>query len=190
MSVPESLSPLVEPLAAVQRVLSGFKDRGVIIGGVAVSLLGKPRLTADIDAVVLLSVKDIPQLLEVAQQEGLMPRVSDAVDFARRQRVLLLRHQVSGIDVDISLGILPFEEEAIRRSTLHRVGTLEVRLPTVEDLIILKAIAHRPKDLLDIQVLVETNPELDRLRIRRRVTEFAEALEMPEIWADISAWIE
>lgn len=29
-------------------------------------------------------------------------------------------------------------------------------LPTPEDLIILKAVAHRPKDLLDIRTLIET----------------------------------
>ena len=53
MSVPESLSPLIEPLAAVQRLLIRFHEKGVIIGGVAASLLGKPRLTADVDAVML-----------------------------------------------------------------------------------------------------------------------------------------
>jgi hypothetical protein len=189
MSVPDSLTPLVEPLAAVQRLLAHFRGKGVIIGGVAASLLGKPRLTADVDAVVLLSVEDIPQLLEVAQQEGLVPRFPDVADFARRHRVVLLRHAASRINVDISLGILPFETETVERSTMHRVGILEVRLPTVEDLIILKAVAHRPKDLLDIQTLIETNSNLDRRRIRHWVSEFAEALDMPEIWDDIAAWL-
>src|SRR5512137_452094 len=177
MNVPESLSPLVEPLAAVQRLLVHFKSQGVIIGGVAASLLGRPRLTADIDAVMLLSVDDVPALLEAAKQEGLLPRLADVADFARRHRVVLLRHQASGIDVDISLGILPFEEETVERSMLHHVGTLDVRLPTVEDLIILKAVAHRPKDLLDIQALVESHANLDRRRIQSWIREFAEALD-------------
>src|SRR5512143_215671 len=116
MSVPEALSPLVEPLAAVQRLLTRFQEKGVIIGGVAASLLGKPRLTADVDAVMLVSIDDIPHLLEAAKQEGLLPRFPDVADFARRHRVVLLRHQASGIDVDISLGMLPFEEETVERS--------------------------------------------------------------------------
>jgi hypothetical protein len=190
MSVPEGLSPLAEPLAAVQRLLTRFQEKGVIIGGVAVSLLGKPRLTADVDAVMLVSVEDVPYLLEVAKQEGLLPRFSDVVDFARRHRVVLLRHQASGINVDVSLGILPFEEETVERSMVQRVGTLDVRLPTVEDLIILKAVAHRPKDLLDIQGLIEGHQDLDRRRIRRWVSEFAEALDMPEIWNDIAPWLK
>ncbi len=41
---PASLIPLLEPLAALQRLLDFFMDRGVIIGGIAASLLGQPRL--------------------------------------------------------------------------------------------------------------------------------------------------
>jgi hypothetical protein len=38
----------------------------------------------------------------------------------------------------------------VERSKLYQIGPLALRLPTPEDLIILKAVAHRPKDLLDI----------------------------------------
>ena len=52
-----ALAPLHSPLAAVQRLLERFGNQGVIIGGVATSVLGTPRLTADVDAVLLLSVE-------------------------------------------------------------------------------------------------------------------------------------
>ena len=45
MSAPRELTPLLEPLAALQRLLDRFGERGMIIGGVAASLLGRPRLT-------------------------------------------------------------------------------------------------------------------------------------------------
>lgn len=189
MIPPKDVPPLLAPLAAVQRVLAYFNEQGMIIGGVAVSLLGKPRLTADVDAVILLSTEDLPRLMQAAIQEGLAPRLKDAEDFARRHHVLLLRHQESGIDVDISLGMLPFEVEAVERSLVYHVGSLAIRLPTVEDLIIFKAVAHRSKDLLDIQMLVEGHPDLDRKRIKRWVREFALALEMPELWDDIAKWL-
>ncbi len=189
MIPPKDVTPLLAPLAAVQRVLAYFNEQGMIIGGVAVSLLGKPRLTADVDAVILLSTEDLPRLMQAAIQEGLAPRLKDAEDFARRHHVLLLRHQESGIDVDISLGMLPFEVEAVERSLVYHVGSLAIRLPTVEDLIIFKAVAHRSKDLLDIQMLVEGHPDLDRKRIKRWVREFALALEMPELWDDIAKWL-
>jgi hypothetical protein len=173
----------------LQRLLTRFDDQGIIIGGVAASLLGKPRLTADVGAVILLSVEDLPLLMEAAAQQGLVPRIADVEEFARRHRVLLLRHQESDINVDISLGILPFEVEAVERSVIHQVGSLAIRLPTPEDLIIFKAVAHRPKDLMDIQELLESHPDLDRERVRHWVREFAQALEMPELWDDIASWL-
>ena len=185
----EEVTPLLAPLAALQRLLARFDDQGIIIGGVAASLLGRPRLTADVDAVILLTVEDLPLLVEAAAQEGLVSRITNAEDFARRHRVLLLRHQESGINVDISLGMLPFEIEAVERSVIHQVGSLAIRLPTPEDLIIFKAVAHRPTDLMDIQALLESHPDLDRERVRRWVREFAQALEMPELWDDIASWL-
>jgi hypothetical protein len=186
----ESLAHLLAPLTALQRLLARFDDQGVSIGGVAASLLGKPRLTADVDAVLLLSVQDLPLLIEAATQEGFAPRIADAQDFARRNRVLLLRHEESGINVDISLGALPIETEAVKRSQIHQIGSLAIRLPTPEDLIIFKAVAHRPQDLLDIQALVESNPNLDREYVEHWVRDFAQLLEMPGIWDDIAPWLQ
>ncbi len=102
---------------------------------------------------------------------------------------LLLRHRESGINVDISLGILPFEKEAVERSIVYQAGELTLRLPTPEDLIIFKAVAHRPQDLLDIQALIKANPNLDRERIEQWVREFARALDMPDLWEDIAEWL-
>ena len=181
--IPDSI---LAPLAAVQRLLTRFSNRGIIIGGVAVSLLGAPRFTADVDAVVLLTVEDLPELLEAARQEGLLPRIDQVEAFARRSRVVLLQHQETGIPVDLSLGLLPFEIEAVDRSIMVDAGELQIRLPTPDDLIILKAVAHRPKDMLDIAAIIANHPKLDWQRIEGWLQQFADLLEMPEIWQDIA----
>ncbi|MBO9361658.1 MAG: hypothetical protein J7452_05590 [Thermoflexus sp.] len=173
----------------MQRLLARFGERGMIIGGVAASLLGRPRLTADVDVIMLLSVEELPELIAAAEEEGLTPRIQDAEDFARHHYVLLLRHRNSGIPVDISLGMLSFEKEAVERSIVYQAGELTLRLPTPEDLIIFKAVAHRPQDLLDIQALVKAHPNLDRERIERWVREFARALDMPDLWENIAGWL-
>jgi len=189
MPQPENSQPLHDPLEALDRLLSHFGHRGVVIGGTAVGLLSQPRFTEDLDAMVLLSVNDIPHFLAVAEKEGIFPRIDQAEDFAKRSRVLLLRHARSQTDIDISLGALPFEQEVVERSIAHAIDdTLTIRLPTPEDLIIMKAVAHRPKDLLDIQGILQSNPDLDRQRIQDWVAEFAALLEMPELWEDIAGW--
>jgi predicted nucleotidyltransferase len=187
--IPTDLSPFLAPLAALQRLLERFDEQGVIIGGIATSLLARPRLTVDLDAVILLSIAEIPKLIQNAAEEGIVPRQKDAETFARKNRVLLLRHLSSNTNIDISLGILPFEVEMVERSQKLAVGAISLRLPTPEDLIVLKAVAHRPKDLLDIQAIIEIHPNLDRGRIEYWVKQFADALDQPELWQDISGWL-
>ena len=85
------------------------------------------------------------------------------------------------------MGILPFEEELVERSTVYEFGPLKLRLPTPEDLIILKAVAHRPKDLQDILDLKNKYPALDQKRIERWLKDFGEALDQPDLWEEIKA---
>lgn len=187
MNQPEGIEPFFEPLDALQKLLSRFENRGVIIGGAAISILGKARYTEDIDAIFLLSAKDISRLLEAASEEGIEPRIENAAEFARKSRVVLLRHIVTNTNIDISLGVLPFEQEMVDRSIVYQVdATLQLRLPTPEDLIILKAVAHRPKDLEDIRILANKYENLDMPRIEKWVKQFADVLEMPSLWDDIA----
>jgi hypothetical protein len=189
MTAPSEIDPLLAPLLAAQQLLDRFDNQGMIIGGVAASLLGTPRLTADVDVVLLLSTSRLPELLSAASEVGLIPRIPDVEKFARQQSIVLLRHAASGISVDAILGFLPFEEEAVQRSTLQQVGSVRLRLPSPEDLIVLKAVAHRPKDLLDIQGIVRRHSELDISYIERWVRAFADALELPALWDDIAGML-
>ncbi len=136
---------LIDPVSALQSLLEKLDNKGVIVGGLAASLLGRPRLTVDLDAVVLASVDDLPNLIEAVKNEGIAPRIPDPEVFAHKNWVLLLRHEISGINIDISLGILPFEEEMVERGLVVKIGEFHLRLPTPEDLIIMKAITHRSR---------------------------------------------
>lgn len=51
----------------------------------------------------------------------------------------------------------------------------------------MKAIARRPKDLEDIRTLIIKYPNLDTKRIKKWLTDFAEVLEMPDLWKEIEA---
>lgn len=175
---------LLKPIIALQNLMAASKSPWTIIGGVAASLLGKPRFTADVDAVILVDSEKIPKILKDAKKFGLKPRIKDPVSFAKKNRVLLLQHEESGINIDLSLGLLPFEIDAIRRSKRYKVGDIALNLPTIEDLIIFKAVAHRPQDLLDIQEIISLHPKIDKKYIEKLLSEFAQILEMPEILAD------
>lgn len=157
----------------------------LIIGGIAVSLLTRPRTTQDIDVLSMIDESQWENFLKMGWRYGFVSRIRDALPFAQKNRVLLLRHKKSGVNIDISFGYLPFEEESIKRRTFQQAGSLRIPLPTPEDLIIMKMIAHRPHDLIDVKTILEAYPQLDRKRIRKWVKEFSVALEDPGIFFDL-----
>jgi nucleotidyltransferase DUF2204 len=167
------------------RALVGWLEREriphVVIGGIAVGALGRPRATRDVDAIVLLADRSWESFEKDARRSGFPPRIEEAVAFARGSRVFLLRHTATGVDVDVSVGALPFEEEAILRARRVAFAGGEIPFATPEDLIIMKIVASRPQDLADIDVLARANPDVDLDRVRRYTRAFAEVLEVPEL---------
>jgi len=187
--MPESidLTPLLKVLEDLVAWLEAGEVPGMVIGGLAASLLGRPRLTRDVDVLVLLAEGRWAEFLAAGTEFGFTPRRSDALAFARETMVLLLRHEKSGIDVDLVFGSLAFEKEAVARVTWMELGGIRVPLPLSEDLIIMKAVAHRPRDLADIEAILAAHPKLNLKKVRRWVREFSQALEMPEILSDLEA---
>ena len=187
MAKPADLTPLLAILRDLVAWLQAEKIPGVLIGGLAASLLGRPRLTRDVDVLVLLVEGQWADFLNIGAGYGFIPRRDDALAFAQKNRVLLVRHRQSGIDIDIVFGSLLFEKEAVARATWMELGGVRVPLPLPEDLIIMKAVAHRPQDLADIEAILAAHPKLNLRRVRRWVREFAAALSMPEILSDLEA---
>jgi hypothetical protein len=72
MKLDKSLEPFRSTIEALQNLLHKFNDRGVIIGGIVVGFLGKPRFTADVDAMFLLSTQAIPKFIELAGAEDIV----------------------------------------------------------------------------------------------------------------------
>ncbi|GMR24629.1 MAG: hypothetical protein BMS9Abin37_3202 [Acidobacteriota bacterium] len=98
--------------------------------------------------------------------------------------------QPSAIDVDVSFGSLPFEEETIETADVVEVSGIRLRLPRSENLLVMKAVANRPRDLADIEALVDGYPELDRKKVRSWVREFSSILEMPEIFDHVDSLLK
>lgn len=190
MPEPADLTPLLAVLRDLVAWLKAGKVPGMVIGGLAASILGRPRLTRDVDALVLMDEGLWAEFLAAGAGYGFIPRRDDALAFAQETRVLLVRHQESGIDVDIVFGSLLFEKEAVARAIWMELGGVRAPLPLPEDLIIMKAVAHRPQDLADIEAILAAHPKLNLRRVRRWVREFAAALSMPEILTDLKVLLD
>ncbi|HSW32533.1 MAG TPA: nucleotidyl transferase AbiEii/AbiGii toxin family protein [Steroidobacteraceae bacterium] len=178
---PPAVDSLLGALEALMTAMKSADVPVVVVGGVAVALLGRPRFTRDIDVLVELEESRWPTILEAGRALGIGARIDHPLEFARRSRVLLLRHEPSQIDIDVILGGLPFERATVASGQLRSLGGFSVRLPQAEDLMIMKAIAQRPQDLLDLEGLIATHTEANLSRVRQSVAEFSVAATMPSL---------
>jgi predicted nucleotidyltransferase len=86
------------------------------------------------------------------------------------------------VAADILVSIFDYEKEAINRAVNAEILGVPVRVCTAEDFIIHKAVANRWKDWDDIEkIIIRQRGKLDVEYIRDWLSQFAEALETPEI---------
>jgi hypothetical protein len=173
-------APLAAAVQAVAGALSALPVPGMLIGGIAVIARGIPRLTRDVDATVAGAELGLSDLLVMLEAHALVPRIDDATAFAEANQVVLLRHEPSGVDVDLSIAWLPFELDALAAAETLEIAGTRVAVARAEDLIIYKAVAFRPQDQQDIErLLILYGSTVDLARIQRIVAEFAQALDEP-----------
>jgi hypothetical protein len=166
---------LLQALGTLQRALEATGRAAMIIGGLAVIARGIPRQTVDIDATVAADGLDVGAFLRRLGDHGIVPRIEHALEFARERQVLLLRHDPTGTPLEISLAWLQFEIDALARATVVSFGGVRVRVATVEDLVVYKAVAWRDRDRADIERLLLIDEHVDVERVRALVKQFAEA---------------
>lgn len=124
---PDTLQPLASAILDLEAWLSGTRVPHLFIGGVAVAFLARPRTTNDVDGIVLVPDDGFADFLRSAAKHGFPSRHPDAAAFARSNRVFLLRHARSGVDVGLSAGSLGFEQEIVRKA--RRVAAFGQSLP-------------------------------------------------------------
>lgn len=155
------MNPLLQTAANLQKFCDKHKWSMCFIGGLAVQRWGEPRFTKDADITLLTGFGKESQFID----ELLLiypARISDAKQFAIRNRVLLLESEDS-VPIDIALGALPFEEHAIERSSKFQYAPKCIlNTCSAEDLIVHKSFANRPQDWFDIEsILIRQNSLLD-----------------------------
>lgn len=152
-----------------QTIFKELNELGIdylVIGGLAVNFHGVPRMTYDIDLMVLLEPENILKLVTKLTQWGYRPKIPiDPRDLADEMKRNSWVHEkgmktlsfysetlpIGEIDIFVDTPI-PYEE---LRSRAIRVELQEDKIPTVSihDLIELKLRAGRKQDLADVEHL-------------------------------------
>jgi hypothetical protein len=172
---------LISTALELQEFIQSQGWKFCFIGGLALQRWGEPRVTQDIDLTLLAGYRDEARFIAplLGRYES---RIPDAAAFALSHRVLLLRGK-SGVGIDVALGGLPFEEEAVRRADFFEYAPgVKLLTASAEDLVIMKAFAGRPRDWADIQgIIIRSRGRLDWKHVRAHLEPLAGLKGEPEI---------
>ena len=112
-------------------------------------------MTVDVDLVIQADVDDGLRLARDLPSTPFMPLFDGVEEVVASAFILPIRHRVTGVRVDLAIGMSGFEREAVSRATPVAVVAAAIPVVYIEDLLVMKALAGRPQDEADIQGLVD-----------------------------------
>ena len=159
----------------------------MVIGGLANAVWGEPRATLDIDVTVWVEEAGVAGTVDVLSK-AFRALAGDPLTFVRESRVLPLESE-HGVRLDVVFGLLPFERDAIVRAVPIEIAGTPVRVCTPEDLILMKIISDRERDLADAEgVTLRRIRDLDLAYLEPRIRELADLLGKAEILRRWEIW--
>jgi predicted nucleotidyltransferase len=158
---------IVELLAGLARALQQRGYSWYVFGAQAAIAYGRPRATADVDVAIALGDEKLEVLIAALQAEGFTLRFQPSEGFLASTRLLPFVHEPTSFPVDVLLTGRGLEEEFLARVRIVDLGGVEVPLVSPEDLVAMKILAGRRKDLDDVRaVLRALEGKLDLARSR------------------------
>ncbi|MFH1075952.1 MAG: nucleotidyl transferase AbiEii/AbiGii toxin family protein [Pseudomonadota bacterium] len=157
----EIAKSLIETLKKLCLVFNEAQVKFCLIGGLAVGILARPRATEDIDLLVLIDenqtetiAKLIRDNFEVIQDHNLM-RFKQTTVWR-----IVIKDTFTNDNGLVIIDLVLADNEIYRTAVLDvitiQVDKVDIPLVKAENLIIIKRLSNRPRDLLDIQAIEES----------------------------------
>lgn len=167
---------LVQPMRDFVKLFEELEIPYAIMGGIAVGVHGIPRPTHDLDFKISIERHRLPELYAAAEELGYsVPEAFAAgwVDLVAEMPLVRVRQWVEGktIDIDIFLAESAFQESVLARRVRMEIDAGVAWVVSAEDLILLKLIASRPRDIGDIFDVFLAQGQLDEEYLRKWAAE-------------------
>jgi predicted nucleotidyltransferase len=150
----------------------------MLIGGQAVLLYGRPRLTQDIDITLGVDTNKFRIIEKVCKKLGLRILPENPETFANETKVLPAEEPKSKIRLDFIFSFSPYEAQAIKRSKKVTLDNYPVKFASCEDVVIHKMVAGRAIDEEDVRsILVKNKNHIDLKYTKKWLSQFSKISE-------------
>ena len=156
--------------------------RWYLFGAQAAHVYGSRRATDDVDVTVELGHVSRSALLDALAETGFRLDITEP-DFLRKTPVFPIVHVATGLDGDVVLAASGLEQSILDRVTHYSLNGVDVPVATVEDMIIMKIFAGRPRDMVDVSIMLPANPQMDVDYVESVLGELEEALAQSDLVA-------
>jgi hypothetical protein len=175
-------SPVAELLADLSAAFDSAGAMWYLFGARAAIVHGVARFTADVDVTVRPpETMSTAALVAVLERHRFRPRVSDP-DFFERTRVVPFVHTPTTRPLDVVLAGPGLEERFFERASVRLIEDVRVPVASAEDVILMKMLAGRPKDIEDVVAIAAAQQEtLEVGYIRETVRIIEEALAQSDL---------
>jgi predicted nucleotidyltransferase len=164
----------------LKKIAEAFDSAAIsymIIGGQAVLQYGEPRFTRDIDITVGLGPHEAQPVLDLISRLGWQILVDQPEEFLRQTFVLPVLDPQSEIRIDFVFSQTEYERQALKRAVDVYLDEVRLRFASLEDLIVMKTIAGRPRDLEDARKILQKNPRFNRRFVEETLQKYDQELD-------------
>jgi hypothetical protein len=153
-------------------------------GAIALATWSQPRATADVDLALFISPDRVDEAIRVIRAAGVEIDSTVARSQAASRGMFIGR--AGPIRVDVFVASIPFDAVAESRRVPTRLVNRETFVHSPEVLAVFKMLFYRPKDLLDVERMLQVRgAAFDRSFVRDALCEMLPDDERIQSWDEI-----
>jgi hypothetical protein len=139
-------------------------------GAIALATWSEPRATADVDVILWIDASRVDRAVALVQAAGVT--VDEAAARAQVESRGMFVGMAGFVRVDVFVPSIPFYEEAKGRRVATTIAGRQTWVHSAEVLTVFKLLFFRPKDLLDIERMLQVQgANFDRAFVRRALVD-------------------
>ncbi|MBI4582795.1 MAG: nucleotidyltransferase [Planctomycetes bacterium] len=173
MTITPTPAPSPSLIELLKRIAKAFEEKNVpyaVSGALALMIWGFVRATRDIDLIISVPSVRLPQAIETLFSLGCKGEIREAIAQLRKDHFMTFT--CNRIEIEVFIPVLSYHDQIIKRRVQKDVEGIPVWFVTAEDLVVIKMLFQRTKDIADVKGVVATlREQLDRNYVQRTLKE-------------------